>query len=81
MCTDKAARDLGLREYIPVRQAVLDMAADMLAKGMVPAFKVPVGVKVSEDPLFGARFKKIRRQTRTAQDGAHNAQREQESVE
>lgn len=47
----------------------------------LPPFKVPVGVKVSEDPLFGARFKKIRRQARTAQDGALNAQREQASVE
>lgn len=47
----------------------------------LPPFKVPVGVKVSEDPMFGARFKKIRRQSRAAQDGAINAQREQESVE
>ncbi|MBM0108574.1 AMP-binding protein [Steroidobacter sp. S1-65] len=32
----------------------------------LPAFKVPVGVGVSEDPMFGARFKKIRRPARTA---------------
>lgn len=39
--TDKAARDLGLTQYITVRQSVLDMASDMLAKGMVPDFVVP----------------------------------------
>lgn len=47
----------------------------------LPAYKVPVGIRVSEDPLFGTRFKKIRRQARTAQDGAIHAQREQASVE
>lgn len=47
----------------------------------LPPFKVPVGVKVSEDPLFGARFKKIRRQSRAAQDGAIHAEREQASVD
>jgi len=39
--TDKAARELGIKQYIPVRQSVLDMAQDMLQKGMVPAFVVP----------------------------------------
>jgi hypothetical protein len=39
--TDKAARDLGITQYITVRQSVLDMAQDMLAKGMVPAFTMP----------------------------------------
>jgi dihydroflavonol-4-reductase len=39
--TEKAARDLGITQYIPVRQSVLDMAQDMLAKGMVPAFTLP----------------------------------------
>lgn len=47
----------------------------------LPAFKVPVGIRVSDTPLFGARFKKIRRQSRTTQDDATHAQREQESVE
>jgi len=46
ICVDKAARDLGLKEYIPVKQCVLEMAADMLAKGMVPAFKMPVAAPV-----------------------------------
>lgn len=38
--TEKAARDLGITQYIPVRQSVLDMAQDMLAKGMVPDFVI-----------------------------------------
>jgi nucleoside-diphosphate-sugar epimerase len=46
VCVDKAAKDLGLKEYIPIKQSVLEMAADMLAKGMVPAFKVPVAAPV-----------------------------------
>jgi acyl-CoA synthetase (AMP-forming)/AMP-acid ligase II len=47
----------------------------------LPPFKVPVGVKVSEDPMFGARFKKIRRPARAAQDDVIHAQMEQESVD
>lgn len=47
----------------------------------LPPFKVPVGVKVSEDPMFSARFKKIRRSARAAQDGVINAEREHESVD
>jgi acyl-CoA synthetase (AMP-forming)/AMP-acid ligase II len=47
----------------------------------LPPFKVPVGVAVSEDPLFGARFKKIRRPARTAQDDVINAKREQVSAD
>jgi nucleoside-diphosphate-sugar epimerase len=39
--TDKAARELGMGQYIPLRQSVLDMAQDMMAKGMVPGFVVP----------------------------------------
>jgi len=46
VCVDKAAQDLGLKDYIPIKQSVLEMAADMLAKGMVPAFKVPVAAPV-----------------------------------
>eukprot|EP00878_Enallax_costatus_P014080 GHUV01014725.1.p1 GENE.GHUV01014725.1~~GHUV01014725.1.p1 ORF type:complete len:318 (+),score=65.24 GHUV01014725.1:1030-1983(+) len=42
ICTDKAAKDLGITSYIPIKQSVLDMAADMLAKGMIPWCKVPV---------------------------------------
>lgn len=40
--TAKAARELGITEWIPMQRSVLDMAADMKAKGMVPGFKVPV---------------------------------------
>jgi dihydroflavonol-4-reductase len=40
--TAKAARDLGITEWIPMQRSVLDMAADMTKKGMVPAFKTPV---------------------------------------
>jgi acyl-CoA synthetase (AMP-forming)/AMP-acid ligase II len=47
----------------------------------LPPFKVPVAVKVTEDPMFGARFKKIRRQARSAQDDVIHAAREQESVD
>jgi acyl-CoA synthetase (AMP-forming)/AMP-acid ligase II len=47
----------------------------------LPPFKVPVGVKVSEDPMFGARFKKIRRPARAAQDDVTTAKMEQESVD
>jgi len=47
----------------------------------LPPFKVPVAVTVSAEPMFGARFKKIRRPARAAQGEAVNAQREQESVE
>jgi long-chain acyl-CoA synthetase len=47
----------------------------------LPPFKVPVGVKVSEDAMFGARFKKIRRPARAAQDDVVHAQMEQESVD
>ena len=39
--TAKAERDLGLKQYIPVRQSVLDMAQDMIGKGMVPDFVMP----------------------------------------
>jgi long-chain acyl-CoA synthetase len=39
----------------------------------LPAFKVPVGVKVTEDPMFGARFKKTRRPARKAQDDVIDA--------
>ncbi|MBD8525905.1 long-chain fatty acid--CoA ligase [Pseudomarimonas arenosa] len=47
----------------------------------LPPFKVPVGVKVSEDPMFGARFKKIRRPARAAQGELINAIREPASAE
>ncbi|MGH8081727.1 MAG: class I adenylate-forming enzyme family protein [Lysobacter sp.] len=47
----------------------------------LPPFKVPVGVGVSEEPMFGARFKKIRRPARAAQVDVVNAEREQESVD
>lgn len=47
----------------------------------LPPFKVPVGVGVSVEPMFGARFKKIRRPARAAQGDVVNAQREQESVD
>ncbi|QWP75325.1 long-chain fatty acid--CoA ligase [Lysobacter sp. K5869] len=47
----------------------------------LPPFKVPVGVAVSAEPMFGARFKKIRRPARAAQGEVVNAEREQESVE
>jgi acyl-CoA synthetase (AMP-forming)/AMP-acid ligase II len=47
----------------------------------LPPFKVPVGVKVSEDPMFGARFKKIRRPSRTAQDDVIHAEKEQVSAD
>jgi dihydroflavonol-4-reductase len=40
--TAKAARDLGMTEWIPMQRSVLDMAADMTAKGMIPAWKLPV---------------------------------------
>lgn len=40
--TAKAARDLGITEWIPMQRSVLDMAADMTAKGMIPAWKTPV---------------------------------------
>lgn len=39
--TEKAGKELGLKQYIPVRQSVLDMAQDMLQKGMVPDFVIP----------------------------------------
>lgn len=39
--TAKAERDLGLKQYIPVRQSVLDMAQDMISRGMVPGFVMP----------------------------------------
>lgn len=44
--TDKAARDLGITQYITVRQSVLDMAQDMLGKGMVPNFTMPKATPV-----------------------------------
>jgi acyl-CoA synthetase (AMP-forming)/AMP-acid ligase II len=47
----------------------------------LPPFKVPVGVKVSEDPMFGARFKKIRRPSRTARDDVIHAEKEQVSAD
>ena len=47
----------------------------------LPPFKVPVGVTVSEEPMFGARFKKIRRPARAAQVDVVNVEREQESVD
>lgn len=40
--TAKAARDLGITEWIPMQRSVLDMAEDMKAKGMIPAWKLPV---------------------------------------
>jgi dihydroflavonol-4-reductase len=40
--TAKAARDLGITEWVPMQRSVLDMAADMTAKGMIPAWKLPV---------------------------------------
>lgn len=44
--TEKAARDLAITEYITVRQSVLDMAQDMLSKGMVPTFVMPRATSV-----------------------------------
>ena len=46
----------------------------------LPSYKVPVAVKVTEDALFSARFKKTRRPAPVAQDGVTNANREQESA-
>jgi len=40
--TAKAARDLGITEWIPMQRSVLDMAEDMQRKGMIPAWKLPV---------------------------------------
>lgn len=40
--TAKAARDLGISEWISMQKSVVDMAEDMTAKGMVPAWKLPV---------------------------------------
>lgn len=40
--TAKAARDLGITEWISMQRSVLDMAEDMKAKGMIPAWKLPV---------------------------------------
>lgn len=40
--TAKAARDLGISEWIPMQRSVIDMAEDMTRKGMVPAWKAPV---------------------------------------
>ncbi|KIZ02870.1 heme peroxidase-related protein [Monoraphidium neglectum] len=40
--TAKAARELGITEWIPMQRSVLDMAADLTKKGMVPAWKLPV---------------------------------------
>ena len=40
--TAKAARDLGITEWIPMQRSVIDMAEDMTRKGMVPAWKAPV---------------------------------------
>lgn len=47
----------------------------------LPPYKVPVGIKISEDPMFGARFKKIRRPAPAAQGDVNHAAREQESVD
>ncbi|KAF8069457.1 CCR1 [Scenedesmus sp. PABB004] len=46
ICTDKAAAELGLTSYIPLERSVLDMAADMLAKGMVPAWRAPLATPI-----------------------------------
>lgn len=46
ICTDKAAAELGIVTYIPVKQSVLDMAQDMMAKGMVPAWRLPLATRV-----------------------------------
>eukprot|EP00879_Flechtneria_rotunda_P006549 GHRR01006882.1.p1 GENE.GHRR01006882.1~~GHRR01006882.1.p1 ORF type:complete len:281 (+),score=71.49 GHRR01006882.1:761-1603(+) len=43
---DKAARDLGITQYIPLQQSILDMAQDMLAKEMVPDWKMPKVVPI-----------------------------------
>lgn len=47
----------------------------------LPAFKVPVGIKVSDEPMFGARFKKTRRPARAAQADVIDAKMEQEIVD
>eukprot|EP00877_Chromochloris_zofingiensis_P011994 jgi/Chrzof1/7048/Cz02g08240.t1 len=39
--TSKAAKDLGLTTYIPLKQTVLEMADTMIQNGMVPRFGVP----------------------------------------
>ncbi|WIA10241.1 hypothetical protein OEZ85_010441 [Tetradesmus obliquus] len=46
VCVDKAAKELGMTSYISLQQSVLDMARDMLAKGMVPAWKVPLAAPI-----------------------------------
>lgn len=46
ICVDKAAKELGLSQYISVQQSVLDMARDMLAKGMVPNWKMPIAAPI-----------------------------------
>jgi nucleoside-diphosphate-sugar epimerase len=46
VCVDKAAKELGLKQYISLQQSVLDMARDMLAKGMVPAWTMPIAAPV-----------------------------------
>ena len=46
----------------------------------LPSYKVPVAVKVTEDALFSARFKKTRRPAPAAQDAVMNATTEQESA-
>lgn len=39
--TAKAARDLGLKQFIPFEQSVKDMAADMVKRGLVPGWEMP----------------------------------------
>ncbi|KAF6255184.1 heme peroxidase-related protein [Scenedesmus sp. NREL 46B-D3] len=46
VCVAKAAKELGMTQYISVQQSVLDMARDMLAKGMIPAWKMPIAAPV-----------------------------------
>lgn len=47
----------------------------------LPSYKVPVAVKVTEDALFSARFKKTRRPAPAAQDAVIDAKKEQASAE
>lgn len=65
----------------PEPAAVVERRVREHCREHLPAFKVPVGVKVSEDPMFGARFKKIRRPARAMPDDVIHAAREPESAE
>ena len=49
--SSKAARELGLTQYIPFKTTVLDMADDMLQKDMIPKFVMPKVVPIAATAL------------------------------